>query len=409
MNSAQPHSTRLHGRRLTAARIVWAVLVFGCLLVFALGMVERFGQPLNEDCQIVECNPIDLSAEDLAVLPGMPESSSALAWAIVSVNLIWNLTYLGAAVLIVSRRSDDWIALLVSFSLIALGTVAFSPANSILLTAQPQVVPLVDVLANLGYITLLFLLLIFPDGRFIPRWTRWVTPLLFLFILGDNVFVAGLIMLLVYLVVSGYSQIYRYRRASDAPGRQQTKWVAVGLASQLIVIGSWIFVSIQFPAEVPSAARTTTLLVVLPAVVILGSLFPICVTVAILRYRLWDVDIVINRTLVYGTLTGVLIVVYLASVVLLQILFRGFAGQESPLAVVASTLVIAALFSPLRQRIQAVIDRRLYRRKYNAALTLETFGAKVRDEVDLGELSGSLLEIVEQSVQPEHVTLWLKE
>ena len=157
MNSAQPHSTRLHGRRLTAARIVWAVLVFGCLSVFALGMVERFSQPLNEDCQIVECNPIDLSAEDLAVLPGMPESSSAFAWAIVTVNLIWNLTYLGAAVLIVSRRSDDWIALLVSFSLIALGTVAFSPANSILLTAQPRVVPLVDVLANLGYITLLFL------------------------------------------------------------------------------------------------------------------------------------------------------------------------------------------------------------------------------------------------------------
>ncbi len=409
MNNTQPHSTRLHGRRLTATRAVWAVLVFGCLSVFVFGMAERFAQPLNEDCQIVECNPIDLSAEDLAVLPGMAESSSALAWAIVTVNLIWNLTYLGAAALIVSRRSDDWIALLVSFSLIALGTVAFSPANSILLTAQPQVVPLVDVLANLGYITLLFLLLIFPDGRFIPRWTRWVTPLLFLFILGDDVFVAGLIMLLVYMVISGYSQIYRYRRASDAPGRQQTKWVAVGLASQLIVIGSWIFVSIQFPAEAPSAARTTTLLFLLPAVVLLGSLFPVCVSVAILRYRLWDVDIVINRTLVYGTLTGVLIAVYLSSVVLLQILFRGLAGQESPLAVVASTLVIAALFSPLRQRIQAVIDRRLYRRKYNAARTLETFGAKVRDEVDLSELSGSLLEIVEQSVQPERVTLWLKE
>ena len=137
-------------------------------------------------------------------------------------------------------------------------------------------------------------------------------------------------MLLVYLVVSGYSQIYRYRRASDAPGRQQTKWVAVGLASQLIVIGSWIFVAIQFPAEAPAVARTTTLLVVLPAVVILGSLFPICVTVAILRYRLWDVDIVINRTLVYGTLTGVLILVYLASVVLLQIPIQGIGRSGIP-------------------------------------------------------------------------------
>ena len=409
MNSAQPHSTLLTGRGLTAARMVWAVLVFGCLFVFVFGAVERFGQPLNEGCQIIECNPMDLSAEDLAILPSISASSSALAWAIVTVNLIWNLAYLGAAVLIVARRSNDWIALLVSFSLISLGTVAFSPANSILLTAQPQVVPLVDVLTTLGFISLLFLFLVFPDGRFIPRWTRWATPFLFLFVISERLLLTGLIMFLVYLVVSGYSQIYRYRRASDARGRQQTKWVAVGLASQLIVMGSWLFVSIQFPAEVPSAARTTTLLVLLPAAVILGSLFPICVTVAILRYRLWDVDIVINRTLVYGTLTGVLIMVYLASVVLLQILFRGLAGQESPLAIVASTLVIAALFSPLRSRIQAVIDRRLYRRKYNAARTLETFGEKVRDEVDLGELSGSLLELVEQSVQPERVTLWLKE
>ena len=132
-------------------------------------------------------------------------------------------------------------------------------------------------------------------------------------------------------------------------------------------------------------------------------------TVAILRYRLWDIDLVINRTLVYGTLTGVLVLVYFASVVLLQILFRGLTGQESPLAVVASTLVIAALFNPMRQRIQAVIDRRLYRSKYNATRTLESFGEKVRDEVDLSELSGSLLQIVEQSVQPERVTLWLKE
>jgi hypothetical protein len=253
------------------------------------------------------------------------------------------------------------------------------------------------------------LLLIFPDGRFAPTWTRWFVPFLLVFLVPEPLFIFGLFALLVYLLMAIYSQVFRYRHISDASQRQQTKWVGVGLASQIVVMGSWFFVASQFPADVPTAARTTTLLVILPVVFLFGSLFPISVTIAILRHRLWDIDIVINRTLVYGTLTGVLVLVYFASVVLFQILFRGLTGQESPLAVVASTLVIAGLFNPLRQRIQAVIDRRLYRRKYDAARTLEAFGAKVRDEVDLSELSTSLLEIVEQSVQPERVTLWLKE
>lgn len=409
MNSTHPYSTRLHGRRLAAGRIVWAVLVLSCLSIFAWGMVERLRQPLNEGCQVVECNPIEFTDDDLTVLLDVAASSSAVAWTLVTVNLIVNLAYLGAAALIVSRRSDDWIALLVSFTLVALGGVAFSPANSILLVSQPQVSPLVDSLETLGYLSLLFLLLTFPDGRFTPSWTRWLMAFLVLIVLPDPFFIAGLIGLLGYLLLAIYSQVFRYRRVSDALQRQQTKWVAVGLASQLVVMGSWIFVASQYPAEAPSAARTTNLLVIIPIVFLFGSLFPISVTIAILRHRLWDIDLVINRTLVYGTLSGVLVLIYFASVVLLQILFRGLTGQESPLAVVASTLVIAALFSPLRERIQAVIDRRLYRRKYNAARTLETFGSKARDEVDLSELTGSLLEIVAQSVQPERVTLWLKE
>lgn len=377
--------------------------------MFAWGMAERFRQPLNEGCQIVECNPIEFTDEDLTVSPGIAASSSGIATAWVTVSSIWNLAYLGAAVLIVSRRSDDWIALLVSFALITLGGVAFSPANSILLVTHPQVSPIVDSLETLGYFSFLFLLITFPDGRFTPRWTRWTLSFLLLILLPTPFIIAGLIAILGYLALAIYSQVYRYRHVSGALQHQQTKWVTVGLASQLAIMGSWIFVAAQYPADVPAAARTTTLLVILPVVILLGSLFPISVTFSILRYRLWDIDIVINRTLVYGTLSGVLILIYFAGVVLLQILFRGLTGQESPLAVVASTLMIAGLFNPLRQRIQAVIDRRLYRRKYNAARTLEIFGAKVRDEVDLGELSGTLLEIVDKSVQPEHVTLWLKE
>ncbi|MFQ5942592.1 MAG: hypothetical protein ACE5JF_03455 [Anaerolineales bacterium] len=409
MNSTRPHSTRLHGRGLTAARILWAVLVLGCLSMFAWGMVARFRQPLNEACQNVECNPIDLTVEDLAVLPGVAASTSVIAWGVVTVNLIWNLTYLGAAALIVSRRSDDWIAFLVSFTLIALGGVAFSPANSILLIAQPQVSPFVDSFETLGYFSLLFLLLTFPDGRFTPRWTRWTMPFLLVILLPAPFIIVGFIAIFGYLALTIHSQVFRFRHVSHALQRQQTKWVAVGLASQLIVMSSWIFVASAYPASVPSVERTTVLLVILPIVIILGSLFPASVAIAILRYRLWDIDIVINRTLVYTLLTGSLVVIYLATVATLQFVLRSFTGQESPLAVVASTLVIAALFNPLRQRIQAAIDRRLYRRRYNATLTMEAFGAKVRDEVDLSELSQSLLELVDDSVQPERVTLWLKE
>jgi hypothetical protein len=146
------------------------------------------------------------------------------------------------------------------------------------------------------------------------------------------------------------------------------------------------------------------------ALILIGAMsgLALSVGIAILRYRLYDIDLVINRTLVYGALTAILALIYYGSVVVLQQLFRALTGQRSDLAIVVSTLTIAALFNPLRRRIQEAIDRRFYRRKYDAAKTLAAFSVAMRDEVDLKTLAERIVTVVEDTMQPAHVSLWLR-
>jgi hypothetical protein len=206
------------------------------------------------------------------------------------------------------------------------------------------------------------------------------------------------------MFLSAVSLFARLRRSSGSE-RQQLKWFAYAaalLATELVTVN---VLGVLFGETVEGeVSELVPFLVFLIAL----SAMPVAMGVAILRYRLYDIDILINRTLVYGSLTASLVLVYLGVVVTLQYAFRTLAGGESQLAIVASTLVIAALFSPLRRRIQGFIDRRFYRRRYDAARTLQDFGAKLRDETDLDSLSGDLIGVVHETVQPEHASLWLR-
>ena len=274
-----------------------------------------------------------------------------------------------------------------------------------------------------------FLLLLFPTGRLPSRRWRpvaWIaaasgTVLIVLDLFFESpdkvggvvtiTAVAVVFVIFSVMALSALSLLVRYRRASGVE-RQQLKWFALAavlagsfLVSQQLIWLAGLLIAYLLGGDLLTLNRSLENLLEVAVNVCLYT----AVGIAILRYRLYDVDIIINRTLVYGSLTVSLALVYFGGVLSLQGLLRALTGQGSQLAIVASTLVIAALFNPLHRRIQDFIDRRFYRRKYDAAKTLEGFSAKLRDETDLEALNSELLAVVRETVQPEHVSLWLRQ
>jgi hypothetical protein len=209
------------------------------------------------------------------------------------------------------------------------------------------------------------------------------------------------------MLASALSLVLRYRR-SGAEERQQIKWIAFAASVVVVVYAIAMIASFIFPAESWTTAGSVWWLNLLTYAVLSSfTLVPIAVGIAVLKYRLYDIDVIVNRTLVYGSLTAMLIVLYFGGIVVLQSVFVLLTREQSTLAIVASTLLIAALFTPLRRRTQSFIDRRFYRRKYDARRTLETFSSKLRDETDLEALNAELVGVVRETMQPTHVSLWL--
>jgi hypothetical protein len=205
------------------------------------------------------------------------------------------------------------------------------------------------------------------------------------------------VVLLVIVLCSVASLVLRFRRSSGEE-RQQMKWLTYAAAAY--------FATLLLVMSLPADSAWYRAVDSLSTLVLAG--LPVAVGIAVLKYRLYEIDLIINRTLVYGSLTVMLVALYFGGIVVLQRIFVTLTGQQSTLAVVASTLLIAALFTPLRRRIQGFIDRRFYRRKYDARKTLEAFSTKLKNETDLESLNNDLVDVVRETMQPAHVSLWLR-
>jgi hypothetical protein len=396
----------MRGRPLFLARLAWMVVAATALAIMVFSLPSSFEQAVDrvtpDGAQALR--DVGLSIRSYALLDPAAGKVCQLVWFV-----------LGA--LIYLRRSEDPMALLVSVFLVAFGTVTFdTTAADSLVSSQPLwwlPVRGVQILGEVGIVLFFFL---FPNGRFAPRWARWLAAAFIAFLVSRDLFpgmysrppaLEGISewVFLGFIASSVWSQIYRYRRVSSAEQRRQTRWVVFG--TTLAVAGTSVF---QLPLDLSLIGADTplVLLVFHAGFTFSFLLLPLSIGVAMVRSRLFDVDVVINRTLVYGSLTAMLVTLYFTAIVVLQSLLVVLTGQTSTLAVVATTLLIAALFAPFRRRIQSFIDRRFYRKKYDARKTLEGLSTKLREETDLDALSEDLVSPVRDTVQPAHVSLWLR-
>ena len=394
-------ATTLSGRWLLLVRAAWVIIATLALGLFVASVPGYVFNVLEagQAGWMARVEASDGLVSALGVLGVLASVTTALVCMTLGVVLFW-------------RRSNDWMVVFTSSYLLLYGTIMAGPlewAEGFYLWWPPLAVDLVQPL--LLTTPTVALIILFPDGRLVPHWTRWLILLsvpLLISILYLPLLYWGVYM---FVLVSGaiYAQVYRYRYVYTPSERQQTKWVSFGLILWwLLILILYIPYSIEssLPPDSPlpwwtlySSVYWLTLAIV-----------PLSLSIAVLRYRLYDIDIIINRTIVYGSLTLMLALVYFGGVASLQYIFRALTGyaEQQQLVIVVSTLAIAALFNPLRRRIQSFIDHRFYRRKYDARKTLDDFSARLREETNLDNLNAELITVVEETMQPEHISLWLR-
>jgi hypothetical protein len=407
--------------RLLVARIVWVAVALLSMAITVAStplLFEQYGTLcLRTASSCLERS--QLTPEQLRELQQIGISLELHAALMAGVAVFSKLVWMAVGALVFLLRPGDRMALLVSLFLFAFGAATFAnEAVEALVTAHSAWWVPARGLQVFGEVVTVLFFLTFPDGRFVPRWTPLFGVLFLAFQIPGDLFpdiysgsptleIAQSLVFMCFLLGMIGSQVYRYRSVSTPDERRQTRWVVFGTTLALSLLLAVVAPLFLFVPGVAQTSPFVSLLIgiVLPLIMVL---VPLSVGVAMLRSGLFDIDVVINRALVYGSLTFSLVLLYLGGVVGLQQLLTPLVGESNQLAIVASTLAIAALFSPLRQRIQSFIDKRFYRRKYDAAKTLAAFSARLREETDVDALGDDLVGVVRGTVQPEHASLWLR-
>lgn len=415
---SEPSETKLQGKWLTIARIGWAAFFSFALLSFLLAIFTRWATLMNP------------SAQTMRYLDSLGWDAIIYAVYSLATEGIFTALYFFVGLIIFTRRSDERMAIFTSFTLIAFGV------------GNRLMTPTIGALQSLPYGGLINAFFgfaayasftqfpyLFPNGFYVPTWARVPALIWFVFAIAMN-FAQGSYLdpttwsptLLVLVILPLWStilisQVYRYRYTSNQIERQQTKWVVFALSLIVIAVAPVIVVLSNYGLSVIyemfttefSSSQAFALGTIVQAWLRIIYLFlPIGFAFSILRYRLWDIDVIIRKTLVYGALSAQLALVYFGGVTLLGSLFSAISGQQSTIAIVISTLAIAALFNPLRRRVQDFIDRRFYRKKFNAERILADFASIARDEVDIEKLTGSLIGAVNETLHPKNLSLWVR-
>jgi hypothetical protein len=407
----------LEGWKLFLARLLWFAIAAVSLVTLVVALPVRLSYMSETLLPPIFGNaagPFGSTPESIAVYITTGEILLGfLVWFTIGAFVFW-------------RKSDNGLVIFFSAMMVA-ASVFMSDYAMSLPERKPAWRTLVMAMRAFTFGSIVVFYYIFPNGRFVPRLTRrlaiiWVAYtlswILFPHLIppSNHIVTTPRQMILgiwffLWLGSGAVAQLYRYRRVRDPVERLQTKLVVLGTSAAAAGTVATFSPPMFFPAvRTPGPAMVAYTTMAFSLIMICLALIPLSITLSILRYRLWDVDVIMNKALVYGTLTAVLAGLYFGSVVLLQQIVGRMAGREqSPFVTVASTLLVAALFSPLRRNIQHNIDKRFFRRKYDVTQTLEAFSATIREGEDLEELSEALLGVVSETMQPEHVSIWLRD
>ena len=396
--------TRLRGRRLILARVAW-VTVVSLIVVLFLARLPAYYTALQTACTGATCGSAQPTPDSVLSLQKLGLSVGAYATFTLALTIALAFVYFTLGAVIFWRKSDDWMALLVALAVVASVTLNENVFGMDMTSTWGWLAMVLLVFGNAVYLLVLSL----SDGRFVTRWASWLLLCWLVAVPVYFIFMYSLFYPLVWLaalVLLGIAQFYRSRTAASPLQRQQTKWLFFGGSVAVIIIVAGTVPPLIFPSL--GQAGSFYQLIGGNAYLVTLFIFPLCLGLAILRYGFLDIDIIIHRTLVYSTLTVLLAVIYEVSVFTLQSLTSGLTFiRGNQLAIVASTFLIGGLFKPLHDRTRALIDRRFYRRKYDAARTVGAFSETIRDEVDLNQLCSKLTAVVEETMQPAHVSLWL--